>query len=338
MSSQQDAPKGRPLSKGVRALSEIDALATIECVEAVKRLGNWNDAQFLRAFAGAQMTLNPEDYKEFDRSEVRFNPEASTLSRLSRLKYSKSSPYIKGLYLWFSKDYGNILKIKQSEEKLYGDEQQVLRLGDLLGTSFGKLAPHFIEAATKFVGTYKLYRPFHADPLKRIQVSKLIVGSDSSIFTCRLESSHFDERLGENRINSAVGKFVSTSDKAATAILYANESSGLEPDYERNSGYGGNYIINIHSPEWRSDEKGHHISFFSGIVLATIGNKAPSAWPLFAMAHRSDKDFEPHVLEADEIQKLPPLALAELSRGGVYWNEQDSPHTFDKSAVSPSTP
>lgn len=338
MNASGDVSRGRPRSAGLKPLSEVDALATIECIAAVKQLEHWNGTQFLEAFAGAHMALEDEDYVEFSRQDVDFGAEPSTLSRLSRTNYSTRSRYLKGLYLWFSKCYGNILKEKQSEERLYRDERQVLRLGDLLGTELDRLSPHFPEAAAPFLGTYKLYRPFHGDPLNQIQVSKLTMGSKKSPFTCKIESCHFDERLGEDRTIIGLGKFVPNKRNAATAIFQLENAAAPEPEYIGNRGLGGNYILTIHSPEWGTDDHGSHLSFFSGIMVATLGNKPPSAWPVFAMAHRSKKKLEPHVLSAAEMADLPQIVPEELSRGGVYWNEQDSPRTFDRSAMTAPTP
>jgi hypothetical protein len=200
---------------------------------------------------------------------------------------------LKAIILWIlSTNYDKYFLTQESEEILKSKENDVFHIRNALGFD-NPLKPYH---AGSWNGSFKLYQPFHLDPLNRALVSRLDIGliangndGQESEFACQLVSEFVDD-FGDNRKNFATGKVIPCGETRAMAILNVG----------RNIDNHGHYALHFNVTA-RDDESGT-VTAFNGILTAAIG-KTPSSWPMFGR-RLSEKDapgFRSHILEPEEF-------------------------------------
>jgi hypothetical protein len=258
----------------------------------------------------------------FHLQESDFQPDKATISKIINGKVGHNSNVMKAIYLWLFHKNKYIIDKKQYGEELKREEREMMAVKSILGHN----EPLDRDDIKRWSGDYVLYRPFHLDPLNRVQACQFTIGQKTSDFACRLTSEFSDER-GRTRYNVAKGKFVPCGYDKGYALLLLNK--GYSDGMPHSRPAAGHYALHINQ---RGEDLGGPygpVLDMSGVMVAAIGN-IPSAWPFFVRRLEADEIFTPHVLSADEYLKLDEKIQAQLDLGAVHWQPKNAKKTLKK--------
>lgn len=230
---------------------------------------------------------------------------------------------LKAIILWIlNSNYDKYFLTQESEEILKSKESDVFHIRNALGFD-SPLKPYH---AGSWQGSFKLYQPFHLDPLNRALVSRLDVGltangneEQGSEFACQLVTEFVDD-FDDNRKNFATGKVIPCGETRAMAILHVG----------RNIDNHGHYALHFNVTA-RDDESGS-VTAFTGILTAAIGS-TPSSWPMFGrrLSEKDAQAFRSHILEPEEFLTLPKQLKDQIDMGGVHWEKDFAPRSLSRS-------
>lgn len=327
MSIQEDKG-GRPRSIG-EPMNERDARRALECLrfylgrfpmsyeKISTEVSKWYSVN----------SINPKNLHPFKPDEVRFHISKSAIARAIAEDILPEAASMKILFLWIiSINACNIeYKIREFEDNLISKEGLVLSARKV----FGYFSEMRAVKISPWVGEFALYRPFHLDPRKQVQVNRLSIGSEASEFDCKLTSS-FPDTFGDQQQNVGIGKLTPLDDTHAIAMMAMNLEyvAGLP---------GAKAPIGQYTLHFSDPIATERIKAFRGILVASEGTN-PSAWPIYAVRQPDGQSVEPHVLDRSEYKALPPIIRQQLDRGGVYWNEKDFPKTLSRGLAKPLEP
>lgn len=263
----------------------------------------------------------------FDRSEIRPDISRSSLHRAVHDQIIPDNTAMKAIHLWIMSIDSCRIDFEREKYRKYliSKEPQVLSVRRL----FGHRADIQTVKISQWVGNYALYRPFHLEPKSKAQVNFLKIGTDESDFDCTLNSV-FPAPLNPEVKLIGRGKLTPLGKDEAVALMAMNqEFFAGKPDEETQV---GNYTLHLNSPE-----RSTGIDGFRGILVASMG-PTPSAWPIFAMRLPDGEEIQPHILDREEYRALLPMVRNQLDRGGIYWDENDSPKSLSKGYAKPKEP
>jgi hypothetical protein len=327
MSNREDKG-GRPRRIG-EPMNERDAHRALECLRFYLERFPMSYEKISSEVASWYLA-NADDPKKFHPlkpGEVKFQISKSSIARAIAENILPEAASMKILFLWIIPiELCNIeFKIRKFEENLISKEGLVLSARKV----FGYFTEMRAVKISPWVGEYALYRPFHLDPRKQVQVNRLSIGSEESEFDCKLTSS-FPDMFGDQQENVGIGKLTPLDDSHAIAMMamnleYVAGLPGAKPPI-------GQYTLHFSDPVATDRIKG-----FRGILVASEGAN-PSAWPIYAVRQPEGQSVEPHVLDRAEYKALPSVIRQQLDRGGVYWNEKDFPKTLSRGLAKPLEP
>lgn len=300
------------------------AAAAVTTIAHIYREQGWS----LQTIADkvAEWAANPSPHHAnglFSKDECNPILDDNMVWRLVKRGNIPNKASLKAIILWIlSTNYDKYFLTQESEEILKSKENDVFHIRNTLGFD-SPLKPYH---AGSWNGSFKLYQPFHLDPLNRALVSRLDIGliangndEQESEFACQLVSEFVDD-FGDNRKNFATGKVIPCGETRAMAILNVG----------RNIDNNGHYALHFNVTA-RDDESGT-VTAFNGILTAAIG-KTPSAWPMFGR-RLSEKDapgFRSHILEPEEFLSLPKQLKDQIDMGGVHWEKDFAPRSLSRS-------
>jgi hypothetical protein len=314
---------GRRPAKG-KSMTREQAAAVIGTLRDLQE----NDPDLtLEGILNALSDYYSEHYKPestiFHLEEDDFHPNNATISKIVNGKVGHNSTVMKAIYLWLFHKYPYIIDKKQYGEELKREEREMLAVKSIIGYN----EPLDRADIKRWSGDYVLYRPFHLDPLNRVQACLLTIGAKTNDFACRIESK-FSDKPGRNRNNIAKGKFVPCGYDKAYALLLLNK--GYSEGIPHSTPAAGHYALHINQRAEVLDAPYGPVLDMSGIMVAAIGN-VPSAWPFFVRRLESVESFTPHVLSAEEYMDLDEEIQAQLDLGAVHWQPKNARKTLMKS-------
>lgn len=324
----KDDKGGRPRRIG-EPMNERDAHRALECLRAhIER--SPTSYEKISTDISTWYSINveyPERFSPFNIEEVGFRISRSAVARAVAEDILPEPSAMKLMFLWIlSLDLCNIdYRVREFEDNLISKEGLVLSARRV----FGYFTEMRAVKISPWVGEYALYRPFHLDPRKQVQVNALKIGSEKSEFDCTLTSS-FPGMFGKPQENVGIGKLTPLDDTHAVAMMalnleYVAGLPGFKPP-------AGQYTLHFSDPVTSDCMEG-----FRGIMVASEGPN-PSAWPIYAVRVPEGQSVEPHVLSHDEYKALPLIVRKQLDRGSVYWNETDFPKTLSRGYAKPQEP
>jgi hypothetical protein len=328
MIDAEEGKSGRPRNVG-EPMSDGDARLTLR---VLRRHREDNPISFSNMSKEIHKTVSAylegkDPLFPFDRTEVRPFVSKSSLNRALLDDVIPENAPMKAIHLWIMSIDSCKLEYEREHQREYlqSKEPQVLSVRKL----FGHRADMQTVRISPWLGNYALYRPFHLDPKNKAQVNFLKIGADESDFDCTL-TSFFPAPLNPETKLVGRGKFTPLGNDHAVALMAMNqEFFAGRPDEDTQV---GTYTLHVSDPQ-----RSTGIDGFGGILVASMG-PIPSAWPIFAMRLPHDEEIQPHVLDREEYRALLPIIRKQLDRGGVYWDEQDSPKVLSRGYAKPQEP
>lgn len=234
--------------------------------------------------------------------EPNFLPDETTIRRAINIG-AASDAILLGLNLWLKDGYSHLYKRHRHEEMVRANEVFVRASRAVLGGD-DKLE---LSRINQLQGRYRLIRPYHLEPRRKAIAELFTIGTNASPYECCVISK-FENEHGRADGTEASGRIVPHAQRAM--VLLGNSLAGRS------------HLI-LHFDHIAIDGHSKMAVAMRGIVIASIGSHPSSAYPLQCIRLEPDDAFEPHVLSAEEVGRLPQSAKQALDRGSVYWNAED---------------
>lgn len=241
-----------------------------------------------------------------------FYPNPATIKTVLAEVRIPSDGTAKALYHWLKTDYESVLRDVTIEE----GEPFVKYCRTAFGHSLGAKP----ERMAEYSGRFKLYRPFHLDPLNTIAVELLTIGDEESPFDCTLLCQYDVDGVREGAFS--VGKAVPHGSRVFMLMQVGKD---------RNSNIILFFDRSERDSQQTAENKEPPVVGLAGCMLAAVGTFDPaSAWPCYAQRLRDNDPFEPHLLAKSDLMTIPTRARHALARGAIYWNHDHYPFPFGK--------
>lgn len=256
-------------------------------------------ADKLGEFCAKKLKKIPEDliFAELDTGD--FDSQQTAIYRSLKSNKFSGDRIAKAFYLFFRNKNPKLLREIERGEILILKEPFVRAAHILMG--YGDILD--VPYAKSLAGEYKLYRPFYMKPDEQFSVCLFQIGSRTSPYDCKFET-RFEER-GVITSHKSKGKIMPQDDQRGrlTAITTGPER------------ISSHFIFHF---DYIGEADGAPICM-AGNLISSWGQKDSSSWPLYAERVAKEEKFIPHVVDRNEISKLPEIAQERFQRGFIHW-------------------
>lgn len=290
-------------------LSDIDAMAAMRVLNEVRVRENWSEAEAKRRFEDVVNQDRIVALGDDELENAEFDIDPATFKKIVNNDIRINDSHKWGIFLWMREYFSNELEAKKLEELLRQKEKLLHAFNQLLG--FDELNHQIAQA---LVGSYDLYRPLYSNPYEEILIQRLVIGSEKSVFDCKLFGEH-KTKTGAIEQDQFEGKIVPQGDRVAAVLRVPRNFKGS---------------MIAHFDDLDTIRGGGEVRSMSGLVLTAIGNRRASAWPIFASRVEPNSPLEKSVIGRSAAHELPRQVIEALDRGAVHWSSTYYPRTFSR--------